>query len=247
MGRVMVREPSAFLLDEPLSNLDAKLRVQMRAEISSIQRRLAVATLYVTHDQIEAMTMGDRVAVMRDGVLQQCASPQLVYDQPANLFVAAFIGSPAMNLYEGSIEEAGESRLAVVIGAQKLLLAQEWRSKLSHHVGQRVVVGIRPEAVHPATSEAPAGSTLRVKVNLVEVLGPELLVHFQLDAAKRVVADEEVLEELSASGGLPAAKAAEGLAKASPRATIGVGEELVLFIELDQLHFFDPDTGAAIG
>jgi multiple sugar transport system ATP-binding protein len=247
MGRVMVREPSAFLLDEPLSNLDAKLRVQMRAEISRIQRRLSVATLYVTHDQIEAMTMGDRVAVMRNGILQQCAAPQTVYDQPANLFVAAFIGSPAMNLYEcalGTVDGGGG--VVAAIGDQNLSLVEGSRRELTGYIGRRLIVGIRPEALSPATSEPPAGSALRVKVNLVEVLGPELLVHFGIDA-RRVFPDEEVLEVLSPEGELPALTAAEGFAKASTRTRIRPGDDLVLVVDGEQLHFFDPDTGLAIG
>src|SRR5665213_3242678 len=144
MGRAIVREPTAFLMDEPLSNLDAKLRVQMRAEISRIQRRLGVATLYVTHDQIEAMTMGDRVAVLRSGTLQQCDAPQVLYDQPANIFVAAFIGSPSMNLYEGMLSSAGEQ---IQLGKQRLDLPPSIREdpECAPYRGKEVVVGIRPE------------------------------------------------------------------------------------------------------
>jgi multiple sugar transport system ATP-binding protein len=244
MGRVMVREPSVFLLDEPLSNLDAKLRVQMRAEISRIQRRLGVATFYVTHDQIEAMTMGDRVAVMRDGVLQQCDSPRTVYERPANLFVADFIGSPAMNLYEGAIKQAAGGIVAA-IGSQHVVLPEAQAGKLTAHKDRRIVVGIRPESLSPTTSQAPVGSTLRVKVHLVEVLGPELLVHFGIDA-RRVFPDEQALETLAPEGDLPVLTAADGYAKASIRTAIKAGEEVSLAVDGEGLHFFDPDTGMAL-
>jgi multiple sugar transport system ATP-binding protein len=244
MGRVMVREPAAFLLDEPLSNLDAKLRVQMRAEISRIQRRLGVATFYVTHDQIEAMTMGDRVAVMRDGVLQQCDSPRLVYEQPANLFVAAFIGSPAMNLYEGAIKRGGDGPV-ITIGSQQIAIPEARATKLATHPDKPVVVGIRPESLTPAGSETRPDTALRVKVHLVEVLGPELLIHFGIDA-RRVFPDEEALEELAPEGDLATLTAAEGYAKASIKTAINVGDELALTVDTDGLHFFDRDTGAAL-
>ena len=206
MGRAIVRDPAAFLMDEPLSNLDAKLRVQMRAEVSRIQRRLGVATLYVTHDQTEAMTMGDRVAVLKDGVLQQCDSPQRVYDRPDNLFVAAFIGSPAMNLYSGHLAADGRS---VALGSQRLGLRSELliaRPGLERHRDRDVVVGIRPEHLFEAGGRGPSveGSTLGLggspagsgralqdeaevlegDVELVEALGSELLVHFHLDAPR---------------------------------------------------------------
>jgi len=217
MGRAIVREPAAFLMDEPLSNLDAKLRVQMRAEVSRIQRRLGVATLYVTHDQTEAMTMGDRVAVLKGGVLQQCDSPQRVYDRPNNLFVAAFIGSPAMNLYSAHL--AGDGR-SVALGSQQLSLASDVlvaRPGLERHRGRELVVGIRPEHL----SEAPGGGlgvgeapesggrprgngaqldgsdVLEGDVELVEALGSELLVHFHLDAPRvhSEVAEPNEVEE----------------------------------------------------
>ena len=186
MGRAIVREPSVFLMDEPLSNLDAKLRVQMRAEISRIQRRVGVATLYVTHDQTEAMTMGDRVAVLHMGRLQQCDSPQSLYEHPDNLFVAAFIGSPAMNLYEGLISSDGTQ---VKVGSQSLNLSEvllNARPALRGYRDRKVVIGIRPEhltdaALAPVT--AP-GTTLSADVELIEALGNELQVHFIIDATR---------------------------------------------------------------
>src|SRR5579863_3489849 len=177
MGRAIVREPSVFLMDEPLSNLDAKLRVQMRAEVQRIQRRINVATFYVTHDQVEAMTMGDRVAVMRAGVLQQVDSPQVLYNHPDNLFVAAFIGSPAMNLYEATLTEGARS---VRLGSQELALPQsvrEARPRLASYANQKVVVGLRPEHLPAAVNGTPgngtAGPTLAGLVDLVEALGSE--------------------------------------------------------------------------
>ncbi len=184
MGRAIVREPSVFLMDEPLSNLDAKLRVQMRAEISRIQRRVGVATLYVTHDQVEAMTMGDRVAVLHMGRLQQCDSPQSLYEHPDNLFVAAFIGSPAMNLYEASISSDATQ---VKLGSQSLNLSEallDARPALRSYKDRKVVIGIRPEhLLDAALGPVPApGTTLSADVELIEALGNELQVHFLLDA-----------------------------------------------------------------
>src|SRR6516164_3486099 len=182
MGRAIVREPSVFLMDEPLSNLDAKLRVQMRAEVQRIQRRINVATIYVTHDQVEAMTMGDRVAVMRSGVLQQVDHPQVLYSHPDNLFVASFIGSPAMNLYEASLtEDAGTVRL----GSQDIQLPQPVREAhpaLAAYADKKVILGLRPEHL-PAASDA-TGPTMVGDVDLVEELGAELMVHFTVDARR---------------------------------------------------------------
>ncbi|MHB2000094.1 MAG: ABC transporter ATP-binding protein, partial [Solirubrobacteraceae bacterium] len=185
MGRAIVREPAAFLMDEPLSNLDAKLRVQMRAEVSRIQRRVGVATLYVTHDQTEAMTMGDRVAVMRSGRLQQCDAPQELYDRPANLFVAAFIGSPAMNLYNATLSADGAT---LNLGEQRLQLPQQLRSEatIGARRGKDVVVGIRPEDLADAAVNGGDGSgrQLTGTVDLIEALGAEKLVHFHIDASR---------------------------------------------------------------
>src|ERR1700744_4479618 len=193
MGRAIVREPSAFLMDEPLSNLDAKLRVQMRAEVSQIHRRLGVATMYVTHDQTEAMTMGDRVAVLNAGVLQQCDHPQVLYDRPDNLFGAGFMGSPAMNLYEATLEgDLG----ALHLGSQSVALPSglgDARPGLRAFGQHKVIVGIRPEELTVAPQPDGAGGML-VDVELVEALGSELLVHYTLDA-RRVHAHEDTDEQ----------------------------------------------------
>src|SRR5580692_5160988 len=183
MGRAIVREPSVFLMDEPLSNLDAKLRVQMRAEVQRIQRRINVATMYVTHDQVEAMTMGDRVAVLRSGILQQCDHPQVLYDHPDNLFVAAFIGSPAMNLYEATMSDDART---VKVGSQTLPLPDDVfaaRPGLLRYGGKKVVLGVRPEHL-PAAHDGVTGPTLVGNVDLVEALGSELVVHFTIDAPR---------------------------------------------------------------
>jgi multiple sugar transport system ATP-binding protein len=239
MGRAIVREPAVFLMDEPLSNLDAKLRVQMRAEVQRIQRRVNVATMYVTHDQVEAMTMGDRVAVMRAGILQQVDSPQVLYDRPDNLFVAAFIGSPAMNLYEASVTEGARS---FRLGSQDIELPDAVRSArpaLASHAGQKVVVGLRPEHL-PAAVNGATGPTLVGDVDLIEALGSELMVHFTVDA-RRVKAegvasaDEEAVTE-----------AGEGVARVNPDSPVKVGERATFAIKADGIQFFDPGTGAAI-
>jgi multiple sugar transport system ATP-binding protein len=243
MGRAIVREPSVFLMDEPLSNLDAKLRVQMRAEVLRIQRRLGVATLYVTHDQTEAMTMGDRVAVLRAGELQQCDSPQVLYDHPTNLFVAAFIGSPAMNLFEGGLSA---DRHTLTIGDQHLAMPESIdgvRPGVRNYANKALVVGIRPEHLTPAAEGDPA--VLDSKVDLVEALGSELLVHFAIDA-KRVQAEgtnEEAAEGLNA-GQLEVH--GEGVARLDPRADVKAGQRLRLAVDATRLHFFDPSSGSAI-
>src|SRR5262245_1200351 len=188
MGRAIVREPQAFLMDEPLSNLDAKLRVQMRAEIHQLQRRLGVTTIYVTHDQVEAMTMGDRVAVMNAGHLQQVDTPQVLYDQPVNEFVAGFIGSPSINLVEAQLERSN-GRLEAVIGEHRLtvddLLARN-KSGLADYVGRSIILGIRPESFEDASleSDAPPDRRLRVTCELTEPLGSEVLVHFSTGAPR---------------------------------------------------------------
>jgi len=239
MGRAIVREPSVFLMDEPLSNLDAKLRVQMRAEVSRIQRRIGVATIYVTHDQIEAMTMGDRVAVMRAGLLQQCDNPQVLYDRPDNIFVAAFIGSPAMNLYEATAGEGGRS---VKLGSQHIDLPNAVtvaHSALASYAGKAVVVGLRPEHL-PAAHPGFTGPVLTGDVDLVEALGSELVVHFTIDAT-RVVA-----EGAHAADAEAATISGEGVARVDPRTPAKAGERLDFAIDVDGIQFFDPDSGAAI-
>jgi multiple sugar transport system ATP-binding protein len=227
-----------FLMDEPLSNLDAKLRVQMRAEVQRIQRRINVATMYVTHDQVEAMTMGDRVAVMRAGVLQQVDHPQVLYDHPDNLFVAAFIGSPAMNLYEAAITEGARS---FRLGSQGIDLPASVLAAhpgLAAYAGQKVVVGLRPE--HLPAANGAAGPVLVGDVDLVEALGSELMVHFTVDARRvraegTASADEEAVTE---SG--------EGVARVDPASPVKVGERARFAIKTDGMQFFDPDSGSAI-
>jgi multiple sugar transport system ATP-binding protein len=239
MGRAIVREPSVFLMDEPLSNLDAKLRVQMRAEVQRIQRRINVATIYVTHDQVEAMTMGDRVAVMRSGVLQQVDTPQHLYNHPDNLFVAAFIGSPAMNLYEASLtEDAGTVRL----GSQNLELPQPVRAAhpaLAAYADQKIILGLRPEHL-PAAGHGAAGPALAGTVDLVEALGSELIVHFTIDAP-RVWAEGATSDDDDAT-----AESGEGVARVDPAAKVTVGEKITFAVNAAGMQFFDPGSGAGI-
>ena len=205
MGRAIVREPAAFLMDEPLSNLDAKLRVQMRAEIAKLQSDLGTTTVYVTHDQVEAMTMGDRVAVMRKGELQQVASPQELYDRPVNLFVGGFIGSPAMNLVEATLERANGG-LTAVAGSQRIALGDETlsaRPALKQFEGQPVILGIRPEDLEDAAlaADAPADRTLDGEVQLREALGSEVMVHFSIDATPAITDEVRELAEGRRHGG----------------------------------------------
>jgi multiple sugar transport system ATP-binding protein len=238
MGRAIVREPSVFLMDEPLSNLDAKLRVQMRAEVSRIQRRLGVTTFYVTHDQTEAMTMGDRVAVLNSGILQQCDTPQTLYDRPANIFVAAFIGSPSMNLYEGRLNETATTLL---LGSQTLKLPDEigrLHPGLLRYASKSVVVGARPEHLNlPPQSGQPC---LECDVDLIEALGSELLVHFSIDARRAFPTgvQDEPAEDLAISG--------EGVARVAPRAQVSAGDRIRLGLDIESFHFFDSVSGQAI-
>jgi multiple sugar transport system ATP-binding protein len=251
MGRAIVREPAVFLMDEPLSNLDAKLRVQMRAEVSRIQHRLGVATLYVTHDQTEAMTMGDRVAVLSAGTLQQCDVPQVLYDAPANLFVAAFIGSPAMNLYRVTVDPDGAS---LRVGDQVLELSRRLRDDraLGPLRGQEVVVGIRPEDLSDAAllGGGEGGRRQLVgSVELVEALGSEKLVHFRLEAEhvrglQAVAAAQDDAEGLEA--GEIAAANVNGVARVEPASRLRAGEQARFEVEIDRLHFFDLTSGEAL-
>jgi multiple sugar transport system ATP-binding protein len=239
MGRAVVREPSVFLMDEPLSNLDAKLRVQMRAEVQRIQRRINVATLYVTHDQVEAMTMGDRVAVMRNGTLQQVDHPQTLYDHPDNVFVAAFIGSPAMNLYEATMSEDAKS---VKLGSQTLPLPDDLfaaRPALTRHGGKKVVLGVRPEHL-AAAHDGATGPTLVGTVDLIEALGSELVIHFTIDAA-RVQPEGATTEDEDAT-----AKAGEGVARVAPETKVKVGERITFAVNTEGMQFFDMETDKAI-
>jgi multiple sugar transport system ATP-binding protein len=254
MGRAIVRQPAAFLMDEPLSNLDAKLRVQMRAEISKLQRDIGVTTIYVTHDQVEAMTMGDRVAVMRKGELQQVAPPQELYDRPVNLFVGGFIGSPAMNLLEATLERANGGMQAV-LGSQRLAIDDEVlaaRPLLKEYEGKTVVLGIRPEQLEDAeiARESPADRRIRGEVELREALGSELMVHFSIDAPPALTED---VKELAEDAGTPAEELESGetnravvVGRFGPDSKIQHGSTAEVAVDTRGLHFFDTDTGMAI-
>jgi multiple sugar transport system ATP-binding protein len=243
MGRAIVRSPAVFLMDEPLSNLDAKLRVQMRAEVLQVHRSLRVATLYVTHDQVEAMTMGDRVAVLRDGVLQQYGAPRELYDRPANVFVATFIGSPAMNLYEAALDSgSAESGPAVMLGSQRLVLPAATAGRLAAYQGRKIIVGLRPEDLSVLSSGSGPAS-LVADVRMVEVLGSEQHVYFSVDATPvaPVAGTGESVQE-----GILADSVPNGVARLDPRAAVRAGTRVTFAVNAARLHFFDPDTGHAI-
>jgi multiple sugar transport system ATP-binding protein len=249
MGRAIVREPVAFLMDEPLSNLDAKMRVQMRAEIARIQRDLKVTTVYVTHDQSEAMTLGDRVCVMRGGILQQVARPQVLYDRPANLFVAGFIGSPAMNLVEAAIAEANGGLVARFgpheLGFPPEVLAE--RPALRGYAGRRVALGIRPEDIEDRPG--PDAARLEVTVDIREDMGSEVFLHFAVDAPP-IKAEE--LRELVGDEAVEAADAqthhhgSPFIAKVARGTAAREGQKAVLTVNTRLLHAFDLESGAAI-
>ncbi len=249
MGRAIVREPKAFLMDEPLSNLDAKLRVQMRAEIARIQQALKVTTVYVTHDQVEAMTMGHRVAVMRDGELQQVDTPQRLYDAPANLFVASFVGSPPMNLFEAAIER-DNGRLACRIGDTELELPADvssGRPSLTNYAGRRVAIGIRPEDVREAAGWD--GDRLRGRILLVESLGSEQLVHIEITAAPLERSDlvDTTAQPPGPSLGVDdAERSVTLLGRFDRHLLLAPGEAVEVAIDPRLLHFFDLETGVAI-
>jgi multiple sugar transport system ATP-binding protein len=228
LGRAIVRSPEAFLMDEPLSNLDAKLRVEMRAYIARLHQELGTTTLYVTHDQTEAMTMGDRVAVMRDGKLEQVDSPQRLYEHPVNVFVAGFIGSPAMNLLRGTVEDGW-----VTLGSQKLRLARR-----TMHSGE-VVVGIRPEAVAPAASLGD--DVLELKVALSEMLGSDVLLHLQSEAPSVLTGDM-----LDLAGELDVHSLDRFIARVPPDLRPAPGEVVRLRVDMDRVHLFDPETEQVI-
>jgi multiple sugar transport system ATP-binding protein len=252
MGRAIVREPQAFLMDEPLSNLDAKLRVQMRAEIHQLQRRLGVTTIYVTHDQVEAMTMGDRVAVMNAGHLQQVDTPQVLYDQPVNEFVAGFIGSPAINLVEAELAKSN-GHLEVSLGEHKLSIDDQVarnRSGLADYVGKEVILGIRPEDFEDTTiaRDAPADRRIKVKADLTEPLGSEVLVHFTTEATAVVssAAAADVGEDADVRLGEDEDVSTRLVARVSPKSRIALGQEVELAVDTSRLYFFDPETRKAI-
>ncbi len=258
MGRAIVREPKAFLMDEPLSNLDAKLRVNMRASLSQLHDRLNVTTVYVTHDQIEAMTLGDRVCVLRDGVLQQVDTPQNLFNHPVNLFVAGFIGSPAMNFTmarldrpDGPGPDAGEATVSFA-GYQLPLTAEVISGKpgLERYFGREVILGIRPSDFEDASLADPGWARMPVTANVTEELGSEILVMFLIDSppvenkdTAALVADEDEDE-----AGIPLAEGKTlWTARASARSRISAGSGVELSVDTSNLHFFDPESGLTIG
>jgi multiple sugar transport system ATP-binding protein len=254
MGRAIVRRPQAFLMDEPLSNLDAKLRVQTRAEIAKLQDDLGTTTIYVTHDQIEAMTMGDRVAVMRKGELQQVAPPQELYDRPVNLFVGGFIGSPAMNMVEAQLARANGG-YAVETGGQRIVLDQELisaRSGLQAYEGKPIVLGIRPEDLEDAVlaSDVPGDRRIQGKMELTEALGSEIMAHFTVDAPPALTDD---VKELAQDLGDDRAVQEPGtqqhttmVGRFDARSKVKEGETVEVAVDTRGLHFFDPDSGLGI-
>ncbi|MGZ8715812.1 MAG: ABC transporter ATP-binding protein [Gaiellaceae bacterium] len=254
MGRAIVRDPDVFLMDEPLSNLDAKLRVEMRAYVAMLQQQLGTTTVYVTHDQTEAMTMGNRLAVMRDGRVQQCDAPQQLYDHPANAFVAGFIGSPAMNLFRSHL--VGEDgSLYVALNGTRLRLPPALLPRHPHlqeRAGSEVIVGIRPEDLEDAelVVHGEDAAVLDVTVALAEALGAELIIHFPL-TAEPVMATVTSAPEAEEPSRMPALVGAGGeearfTARLSPRSRARTGEPLRLVLDVERLHFFDPETGIAI-
>jgi multiple sugar transport system ATP-binding protein len=255
MGRAIVREPQAYLMDEPLSNLDAKLRVHMRAEIAGIQDNLGVTTIYVTHDQVEAMTMGDRVAVMRKGEIQQVAPPQELYERPINLFVGGFIGSPAMNLVEATIERRGDTLVALV-GSQTLTLGNEVVEKrpgVERYVGRKIILGIRPESLEDATlaPEIPEDRYIKGVLVLREPLGSEIIAHFEVDAPPALTEDvRELARDVGHEGTVQAP--GEGDTKTTmvgrfgPRSRVRSGDIIDVAVDTSGVHLFDVESGAGI-
>ena len=243
MGRAIVRDPSAFLMDEPLSNLDAKLRVQMRTEVSRIQQRLGTTTVYVTHDQTEALTLGDRVAVMRSGALQQVGSPMELYNHPLNLFVAGFIGSPAMNFMPATVE--GDT---VKLPIADVRLPDEVRGKVAEHGGKQLLAGIRPENFEDAALVGEArskGTVFKANIEVLESLGSELYAHFTVTSDATIESQE--LRELAedAGGGEVPMAGEEGriVARLEPASEVRVGQEAELWVDASRLHLFDPGDG----
>jgi multiple sugar transport system ATP-binding protein len=243
-------------MDEPLSNLDAKLRVQMRSEIARIQSDLEVTTVYVTHDQVEAMTMGDRVAVIKKGMLQQVGTPSKLFDSPKNLFVAGFIGSPSMNFFASKIE-AADGKLQITMGDQRIAVSKEvleHRPALEDQAGKEVIIGVRPQDFEDAAfeSDAPPDARVKVKIELVEAIGTETLVHFEVNAPIVVTDDMKELAEDTGAGEVERLeeRAAEGrnefVAQLDPKTSVSEGSEAELFVDTTQLHFFDTETSQGI-
>jgi multiple sugar transport system ATP-binding protein len=247
MGRAIVRQPSVYLMDEPLSNLDAKLRVQMRAEIAQLQHRLGTTTIYVTHDQIEAMTMGHRVALLRDGILQQVDTPSAIYNRPNNLFVAAFIGAPTMNLFHAELTGLnGEA--AVKLGTTTLKVpgaAIAQRPGLARFAGQPIVIGFRPEDVFDSALREDLAARNRISAiaDLVEELGSDVLVHFGIEAPAAQVVSSDSLQQIKSDD---AGATSPAVARLTPRSSVRLGGTVELSIDTDRLHFFDPQSGQAI-
>ncbi len=244
MGRAIVRQPSAFLMDEPLSNLDAKLRVAMRAEIAALQRELGVTTVYVTHDQVEAMTMGDRVAVLNKGYLMQVDSPQELYENPANVFVAGFIGSPSMNLIEATLTGTADAPV-VDMGSIQIACDPFPEGPLRDHLGQKVVVGLRPEDMEDAALQPDTPSDRRFTTNakLVESLGSEIIVHFPLDAVPYIVHD--AIDD-DAETGIGGEDENVFVARISPRSNVSNGADIELAVDSARFHFFDIESGLTL-
>ena len=256
MGRAIVRQPQVFLMDEPLSNLDAKLRVQMRAEIARIQHEVGVTTIYVTHDQVEAMTMGDRVAVMRRGELQQMAEPQKLYNAPNNLFVASFIGSPAMNIVEADVMR-GDGGVAVRIGDQELPVPEDVvrrRPALSGYAGRKLALGIRPEHLEDGILSRNGGARLKGRVLITEALGSEILAHVEVKATPVVtedVVEGAVVDEAEHELAADLLESANGnrstfVGRFDPSSQVRPDDEIELVVDTEKLQFFDLETGHAI-
>ena len=247
MGRAIVRNPEAFLMDEPLSNLDAKLRVQMRAELGQLHTQLETTTLYVTHDQVEAMTMGDRVAVIRKGELQQIDTPREIYLYPKNIFVAGFIGSPSMNFVYADVKLSGD--IAELSFANEIIKCSgEHSKKLKKVDGKQIVLGIRPEAFEDSlyAKDSEYTESISIKVTLLEQLGSDSYIHFykdlkpvQTEAIEEILADEG--EDITVLG-----DETKFIARINPNSTVKEGEEINLSIDPSKLHFFDPDSGSAL-
>ena len=247
MGRAIVRNPQAFLMDEPLSNLDAKLRVQMRAELGQLHTQLQTTTLYVTHDQVEAMTMGDRVAVIRKGELQQINTPREIYSNPKNIFVAGFIGSPSMNFVYAKIKSKDDV-IELTFGDNQITYKDEKKQKLESFENKEIILGIRPEAFEDGyfANEADYSESIKVKVSLLEQLGSDSYVHFykdikpvQTEAIEEILADEG--EDITVLG-----DNTKFIARINPNSTVAEGEEIELRINPSKLHFFDPESGDVI-
>ncbi len=247
MGRAIVRNPQAFLMDEPLSNLDAKLRVQMRAELGQLHTQLQTTTLYVTHDQVEAMTMGDRVAVIRKGELQQIDTPREIYSNPKNIFVAGFIGSPSMNFVYTKIK-SNKDGVELIFGDNQITYRDQKKEKLKSFENKEIVLGIRPEAFEDGhfANESEYSESIKVKVSLLEQLGSDSYVHFykdikpvQTEAIEEILADEG--EDITVLG-----NDTKFIARINPNSTVTEGEEIQLKINPSKLHFFDPESGDVI-